>query len=106
MRIFDPIKAVEHRPDIKAAIFRHAECVVMEGVPLESLDLSAFGIRLDHDDFSLARSERWTKKKMTAYREEIVILSGLWRSIAVRTNSKKREQRYWMPENKIFNLNL
>jgi hypothetical protein len=92
LKIFDPSRAVENRAAIKTAIFDHAERVVSDGVSLYSLDLSQYGIWLEPNDLSLGRAEKWTKKRITEYREEIVLLSGLWRSIAVRTNNKKREQ--------------
>lgn len=90
MRVFDPKRAIDQRAAIRAAIFYHAEVVATGTVSTEALDLSQFGIRLDAADLTLERSQKWTKRKPTEYREEIVVLAGLWRSIDVRLRNKAR----------------
>lgn len=93
MRIVNPILAVQSRAKIKQKVSDHLASVCRGDVALESLDLTVYGIVLEPGDFSVARCARWTKKSMLEYREEAIVLAGLWRTISVRLNNKRRDQR-------------
>ena len=90
MRIFDSDRAIQNQRNIKDAIFQHLHQVTTANAPLPSLNLFPYGIRLEPEDFALERNAKWTKRQLTEYREEAVILAGLWGSIAVRLNNKRR----------------
>lgn len=87
MRIFDPQKAITNKTALKEAILGHADNVRNGTAQLDQLDLEEYGIRLEDNDWHSCR--KWTKKSDLVYREEVVLLSGLWRSISVRLTTKQ-----------------
>ena len=91
MRIINPQLAIDHQVVIKAHIFSHQGQVTQGQAELNSLDLSEFGILLQPQDFDLERATKWSKKSLEEYRSEVVVLSGLWRSIRVRLRNKEWE---------------
>lgn len=92
MKIFDPHLAMKSKSEICSAIDSHLVDVIHGHACLEDFSLKEHGILLEPDDFSLHRCSRWTKRDPLRYRQEVIILSGLRRSICVRLMNKRR---YW-----------
>lgn len=90
MRIIDAQLAIEHQQVIKAFIFNHQGQVTQRMAELPSLNLAQFGIVLDTEDFTLERAAKWTKKSLSEYRPEVIVMHGLWRAINVRLRNKAR----------------
>lgn len=90
MRIFDPALAIQKRQDVRTAIDDHRDRVVCGEAELEDLSLEEFGICLCADDFNFDRCRKWTKRDPRMYRREVVVLSGIRRSINVRLTNKAR----------------
>lgn len=89
MRIFDPMLALGKKHDIWSAIDEHTTRIFCGEARLEDLNLEQFGIRLCADDFDFERCRKWTKREPRMYRREVVVLSGLRRSINVRLTNKQ-----------------